>query len=1360
LLEYRACGMLGPAGIGKSHELARLANSDELRGLDVRGGQLALLAQTSDGLAAKLDALAEGITAQSVMYLDALDEVMVPVKTAGPIVAAWIRGRLASTKPSLRIGCRTAAWLPLVETAMRAVYAEGEFAVAVLQPLSAADVRQIAAYRGLDAEAFERAVQTAAASALAEQPLTLEMLLRIFEKSRSLPGRRKELFSQGMELLVRERIERREHGTAEPIPVSEALGTAASLACFALFSGRELFDLNDYPSDNALGQFTLGSLPGLSPHLEAHLRYLSRSGLCDSDGLREFRFAHRQFAEYLAGRRLAALLPHQAKSLLASSMGAAAGVAGPLRETAAFAAMESAPIAAWIAESDPEVIGMSEVADDALRRRATMELLRKFERHELTDAEVVGWDSLDLAGLCYAGIEGDLRPILLRRGPDCEDAQEFAIALIRDGKLSAMGNDLADLMLDPTAQLGMRQSAGYALRSVGTPAVCARLLPLLQEEVDFDLRGLTLQCNWPHHLSDSDLLTAITPRPERYDGPFARFLHDLDEHGFDAEGDRIAGLAWAREVACRAPDYAVLLRLMGKIARAAMSEIQDQAIADALADLILTAAENGLHSPLVLEDAPDSYVGRWSTDPILRRTLLDALARRAKNGSSLWSATRAVGSLPAEDDFVWLLEKATDGSLSMEQRTNYAELAKWLPWQDHRPCVEAWLGVRGVEPVASCLPGSLSMDVESKETATAKKWYREARRARRAPRRQRLRPSPAERIEHALSRSETDDPRFFTNVANELTLEAFSTRYGFERFLTRTPGWAAASPETRTRIIAAARRLLAVESDEPETALKEPLNTVFGGYMAAIFLCLEHDAVWLESQPSPWWQRWATYILREVRPSSDEPDEPKRDLLRILHERAPAAMRAGFAALVTLAAAEAGPLLISLFRVFDAIVDRGLDELLCDRLMHGRIPDDHLTDVAQFVLARGTATCRQAFLSCLRQDALVGEGLAERIAPALLLECPAESFESVYAFLQRRPELTPQVLANYAPGHSLQARFEDAPRAPQWLNPKRAGQLAALLLEAFPPESEPIRGRGGPRREGYRLRDGLISWLGDQRSVEAVETLRGLETRFRDLYPWLRRSRARAERSYRLAQWSPIPLGSVAGLLAAGERRLIRSDVDALDGVVEAIQNYASGLRREGLGDLDDLWNRPRGVPPSPREEERVSDKVCQAVRQYFREHAVTADREVQLYRRQQSAGMGGAPGSEADVLVRVPATGAEAGRAIAVPIEVKLAHNRESRTGMSDQLVNRYMQQLGVDSGAYVVVWMGRPRSLGRSPEEAREVLQRQADELAASSGVDLRVIVIDASLPTAASPPKRPTKAANAEPPKKTRSRRRKDC
>ena len=48
LLRYRACGMLGAAGLGKTYELSYLAECDRQRGLDVRQARLAELGQTAD----------------------------------------------------------------------------------------------------------------------------------------------------------------------------------------------------------------------------------------------------------------------------------------------------------------------------------------------------------------------------------------------------------------------------------------------------------------------------------------------------------------------------------------------------------------------------------------------------------------------------------------------------------------------------------------------------------------------------------------------------------------------------------------------------------------------------------------------------------------------------------------------------------------------------------------------------------------------------------------------------------------------------------------------------------------------------------------------------------------------------------------------------------------------------------------------------------------------------------------------------------------------------------------------------------------------------------------------------------------
>jgi hypothetical protein len=215
----------------------------------------------------------------------------------------------------------------------------------------------------------------------------------------------------------------------------------------------------------------------------------------------------------------------------------------------------------------------------------------------------------------------------------------------------------------------------------------------------------------------------------------------------------------------------------------------------------------------------------------------------------------------------------------------------------------------------------------------------------------------------------------------------------------------------------------------------------------------------------------------------------------------------------------------------------------------------------------------------------------------------------------------------------------------------------------------------------------------------------------------------------------PIAPESVAAVLAAAEKRLIRSNEDALDGVVAAVEAYAYRLRHSSPSDLDDLWNRPRGGKPTPREEERVSDKICVAIREYFQAYAVTADREVQIFRRLVPRDGGGAPGSEVDVLCRIPAVASVERDSIAIPVEVKLAHNPEARAGMRSQLAARYMKELGTDSGAYVVVWMNAPnlaaayKPLWRTTTEAENDLRQQAGALK-TEGLDVRAIVIDASL------------------------------
>lgn len=1018
--------------------------------------------------------------------------------------------------------------------------------------------------------------------------------------------------------------------------------------------------------------------------------------------------------------------------------------------------MENQTLASWLAEHDPEVIGISDVADDSLRRQGMLKLLERFRRHELTDAQV-SRSELRLAGFRYAGVEEDLRPVLQERGSSIEDVLECAVELVESWQLQSMSDSLAELALDSSAPMQPRKSAGYALVSFGTHEARRRLRPLLErsdEDPEYDLKGLALRCLWPQDLTTPELLAVMTPRRmDAHYGAYDGFFYELDRTGFSAEGHLIEGLQWARQHIRQHGDHDPAVRIAKRIAHRAIKDLPDPGIAGALADLLLDCGKVYADSPLNPIGEHDVFARKEkSVEPApleghktARRAIIDAIVAKEAEQSGLWWIMHHTPGLASVEDFPWLIDRAVDPHRPMVQRQQYAELTRTLQWYDDRSSVEAWLVARETDPVASQYGYPLSIELGSEAAAKARKHHAEIKRWNRSPRRKRLKPPPAERVAQAIELSETKDPQFFFNLCAELTLEEFSTHYGFARYLTETPGWTTASEETRARIVEAAKRLLNAPTDEPERVRGEALNAILTGYMPAIFLILEMDRDWIGALPADWWQRWAWYILRELHPHmGGEGKEPKLVLTEQVVRRAPQAVRDAVVELAKDTRQESRPLLDATLEVLSGFPDAELDARLRDLIETGSVGVDHIAAVAEFVLARDSERSLATCLTKLRQP---GVGPAEeatvRLALALLTQRTAESWDSIFAFLDRRRDVAPRILGQFAQSERRAFRLEHERSWLDGLKVTQVAQLLELLIELFPYESDrkhdTIEMHTVTEEDSARdLRGQLMTWLTGQSNAEAVLVLQQLEQKYGARYPWIRRPRAMAERAYRLSRWGPIPPASVAALLYANSKRLIRSGSDALEGIVAALDQYATQIRQDRSEDLEDFWNTPKKGPPTPKTEERVSGKICEYIRDYFQKYAVTADREVQVYRRKSSRNDDGVPGSEVDVLIRVPAVGSVSGDGIAVPIEVKLSSNTEGRTALRGQLVDRYMTQLGTSFGAFVVAWMQAPqlpamlKPIWRTIEVAKTELQQQREDVAVSLRAYVSTVVFDASMPT----------------------------
>ena len=1338
LSRFRGLVMLGAAGAGKTTEALRLAEQEQLAGKSVHFCRLAAVAESSTELGGHLAERSRGANERTVLYLDALDEAMIPARRRWLAIKRWVTEDLAGTGASIRITCRSAVWPSELTQVIRELVGSESFATAALQPLSDEDIHSAAASQGIAPAAFLEQIHASGARSLTAQPLSLRMLMRLHQSSHGLPVSLRDLFQNGLEVLASDPEHRREIDTQNPLPPTELLEAAERLACCMLLGGHDAVHLGDEPLPNQLGRQDLATT--ISPR---ELEAIRLSGVSDSASPTSFRFAHRQFAEYLAGRRLGRLPTHQAKALLAGPDGWSNGVAGPLRETAAFAAMFNADVARWIASRDPEVIGLSDVADSNLRRDATLELLDRFRRGELTARQLV---LPEFKGLRYPDADADLRPVLASRDDRHGHLLLCAIELTHTWELSSLSDDLADLVLDSTVSMRVRIEAGLALHRCGQPTARDRLKPLiagLPEDVDDELKGVALRCNWPDRLSTPELLKALTTPRGPWGIRYLMFVRDLITDRFAATGHLVTGLRWAKAQIPGVAGRALLSRIAMRIAQTALHHLDDPPVARELTALLnawarhYTSPLGGLSQEPLAFPSPAEHHDRapLHTNREARRRLIDVLTAVMRTRQEMMTIQCCTPGLRNQDDFCWLLGRASDQEYPMVARENYLQVARLIQWQGNPENIDAWLRVCDDEPVKSILGNERWLELDSDEARQLRsRWKANADRSRRRE----LDPPPSQRVVEVLWLAETADIRHFQPLCHELTLEPTGTKHTFQRFLTRTQGWREADSQVRDRIVEVAKSYLSrmdVASGFAQTSKPKPLHV---GVMAAIWLLLERDADWLKSRQEPWWGSWCRCIFHQLGLDlTDEPPEPKRHILRLLNEKTPASVCQEIMTLAWSQDDECAKVLSRLLRLLTDAPNRELDERLCAALCAGGIAEWSVAAVAEFVFARAPDLSIQACLDVVQGAGQVADEAVEQVAVTLLRMRAREAWPSLQQILRSPPERGRRVLVRVDP----ESETDFVESLLESLLTPQAGELAEVLIELFPfstdREDDPYH-YVTPDGAARRLRDELLQRLAMLEEADAVTALRRLERRF-DRCAFLRLLRSDAERGLRLSSWTPFSVSVVADVLSAAAARLMRSEDDVIDGIECALEDYEAALTRDGGESPEDLWNTAKEATPTPKAEAHVSSKLCGAVRAYFRDCAIAADREAEIHRRQVASSRGGEPGSELDILVQAPARGTVSGDAIRVPIEVKLSGNDEARTAVRAQLAERYMPQLGASHGVYVVVWMSLPRHQElrqhhrpkwASLKAARAALQQEAERVSKEKGIHIRTIVIDGSL------------------------------
>lgn len=1369
LRRHQACVLLGAAGLGKTAELRRLAELEGAEGQRVEFVRLAD-SNTTEAFERTLSALTERLDPGCTLYLDALDEVMIPVRTASTSLRNWIAALPQDRLPRFRLSCRSTVWPDFLETAIRdkytaqpktkhrskAVKPTSKLRVFTLLSLSDEQISDASRSEGIDSESFQAAIEASTAHSLAEQPLTLKLLFKLFRDNASaLPASRDALFDRAVTLLAQEPAEREDAQTSLALNFLDLISAAEVIACVMLLSGAECIDLNTDAGLGAVSSLDLQShAAGLLDTSTGALRALSESRLFEGHGPRRFRFLHRQVAEYLAGRRIAKLPMHQSRTLLSSGLGWAAGVAAPLRDVAIFAAMRSDSLAKWLALSDPEIIGATEVSDDGLRRRAVAELIARFRDGRYTRAQLTR-DLMDCSGLQYGEATDDLRPLFLRAATEPEDLLHFLLELVKQWRLTAVADDLASVVLNANAPIGVRLSAGYALLELKAPTAQARLLPLIKDnpcDPARQLRGIALRCNWPDRISVPTLLEALATAPVRHhDAAYDSFLYYLDREGFEAQSHRVEGLHLAARLLCGTYSVDWRGRIAHRIAIGALKELHNDSVVDALSQLLVAAAKLRASSPLI---PVQSFSGRRSEAATptriavleMRRRLIDAIVRNDAADEHECFESVHDSRLIEPSDFAWLISRATDDTNTLDIQKRYMSLTRLTDWDSRQPDIDLWLAHREHPAVGSEITYRLSIDLESDLSSTLRsRWLQSAQRDSNngEKKRPRSRFHRAREIGKILTYCETEDPLGFRGLHRVLTFSEADSERQHTWALDKSIGWERAQPDVRTRILTAAKRYL--ETDSPTININDD-NSYTVTPMLAMHLLQHQEPQWLTDLPDKWWSAWAWYILRVLWLDNDDKTSVKsRALISLVLSRAPQDTLAVFERLCSVSDRNSEYHVDSLLTQITSLSTPGLDEQLFRHVSANEQSVARATAIGHFLCSRNSDRVIHTVESLFKGDDIgAHESALVGLMTACLLNRPRDSWPVIDRCLQQYPSVASQFLCHFAHERDTRDWVRQRRSAPEDISPTMQGQLVRHLMLACPPTTDPkLEGFLSPRHSAAELRSLLISSLGDQRNLEAVNALRSLEFEFGRKYSAFRFARSRAERAYRHSTWSPIPIDQTTKVLGVQQARLIRSLTDAVDATVAAIEDFATAMSTSQNG-VASYWDFPKKGPPTPKDETTFSNILVDSLRRYFKDFAVTASRESLVHSRLVSRKRRGKPSSELDIDVTVPATGSATNNEIRIPVEVKLSHNPEAKTGLDSQLVKRYTSELRTSGGVYVLIWTGHkaPKRGGwASVEGAMKFLQEQATSVAPPP-LDIRVVVVDVALPMLTPQKTRPRK------------------
>jgi hypothetical protein len=1212
------------------------------------------------------------------LLLDGLDEARVSIPTIGKLLVSKLRG-LDIQRLRLRIACRTADWPGVFEASLQELWVKEDVGLYELLPLRRTDVQLACGNVGIDSNEFLRQVGRLGISSFGSRPLTLKFLLNAFEHGKSLPHGRRHIYEQGCLRLAEETSEgRRDAGRLGKLTAEQRLEVAGRLAAVSILSGGSAFwtgpesdclegDLN---VARIIGDFVGTDSTRVEMTRDAVLETLG-TALFNSRGRERLGWSHQTYAEFLTARHLwrSRVPTEQALQLFLHPDGTGR-VVPQLQEAAAWIASFDRKFFEALVPCDPDVLlrGDPAEATEEDRLAVATNLLRAFELGTLlSDREIRSLYSR----LASPGLPSVLKPYICDQSRN-PIARQAAVCIAEACNVDSLIPDIAALALNAEAPLRVRITAARVVADSTDGNARAALRPLVmgerRDDPDDELKGYALQATWPGYLTANELLESLKPpKNSSFGGSYDWFLRSSPTKLVKPD-DLPAALVWARKYG---PDDRIspFGKLAAEVLAQSLRHTDTPGVAEALAQFL---ASQWRYS-CFYSDEITAELNAVEVRREVVRALYQIIAEDCEGDEILTH-----GCQLRPDDIRWLLE-----DLERVPATTQSQIARIVAHRlltnDPSTLDSVLLKAKRVPVLAEELAPKLSIRLLDSMTAQEeRRRYEFIQKAKAIPE---DRPA-VPRVDLIQSYVDRRQPESFFRVwalCHEVRgADAWEV----------LPGWNLLDTTLHDQIVSSAVLYLTEFGwplqDDWWCAGNSPYFAV-AGYAGFVVINRFRPDI-LESLEGEVWDLWMPAIVLEgfvhARAGADS------KVLAAAYGKKPERFLEVLDEILEAQNSRSGHITLFGARFFwnDGIAERLLRKLesadvrltsrqtlLRTLLEHGDNAAQHWAEDALSFPANDTSALDRGVMSALQ----------------LIEQTPDASWSLIWPVLTSNNSFLERVLAGI--------RASDSIFGFHFTSKLSASEVADLFLMLYPdhvakvvPQDEDALEFGPiPQSLGRML--GTLAQRGTQEAVQAIRRIR----QERPELDGLKWDLHQAEELLRRSTWTPLDPTEVTEVLRDPQRRIVRSGSDLLEVLIESLKRLENTLQ-----DITPmafcLWDKCYESPGDsqqiyrPKNEQALSNYLKHHLESELKERGILTNREVEI-----RPSCGGSPGERIDILVEVSVPSASPSRreTIRAIVEVKGIWNRDVKTAMETQLVDRYMNENGVSHGLFVVGWYQCPQ-------------------------------------------------------------------